>query len=125
MVNRNMIWVTVEKEGFHYWPEAPIEVSFLRRPHRHIFKFKIYINILHNDREIEFFIFKKFIEKCIENIWTVNGLYSWNRCKPMSCEMIGDELSIVINKKYPKRNMMIEVSEDGENGSYQKYEFES
>jgi len=120
-----MIWVTVEKEGFHYWPNAPLEVDFLKKVHRHIFKFKVYISILHNDREIEFFMFKNFVDKCINNIWMANGLYLWNRCKPMSCEMISDELSIVVNKKYPKRDMIIEVSEDGENGGYQKYRFES
>jgi len=38
-----------------------------------------------------------------------------------SCEMISDDLYTQIAQKYPNRDVHIEVSEDGENGSYAEY----
>ena len=38
-----------------------------------------------------------------------------------SCEMISDDLYVAITKKYPGRDITINVSEDGENGSYAVY----
>jgi hypothetical protein len=38
-----------------------------------------------------------------------------------SCEMMSDELYDIIHTKYPDREVWIEVSEDGENGSFVKY----
>ena len=38
-----------------------------------------------------------------------------------SCEMMSDELYDIIHAKYPDREVWIEVSEDGENGSFIKY----
>jgi hypothetical protein len=35
--------------------------------------------------------------------------------------MMSDDLYDIINKKYPGREVWIEVSEDGENGSFIKY----
>ena len=54
---KKSIWVTFQKEGIHKYPDAPDEVEFLRYPHRHIFKFKVQIDVEHDDRDIEFFIF--------------------------------------------------------------------
>jgi hypothetical protein len=34
----------------------------------------------------------------------------------MSCEMLANELAAYIKENYPKRDVRIEVSEDGENG---------
>ena len=118
-----MIWTTNEIEGFHFWKSAPKEVGFLKNVHRHIFKFKVRISVFHNDREIEFFIFKRFVNDCIGFIWIEHGLNLWNKCDEMSCEMISDELAKMINRKYQKRNIVIEVSEDGENGCRCEYEY--
>ena len=38
-----------------------------------------------------------------------------------SCEMISDDLYAEISKKYPNRDIEIDVSEDGENGSHAVY----
>ena len=55
-----MIWVTFRKEGIHCYPAAATDpnlatgdeydVSFLANPHRHIFHFRVWINVQHNDR---------------------------------------------------------------------------
>ena len=57
------IWVTFQKEGIHKYPDAPDEVDFLRYPHRHIFHFKVQIEVFNDDRDIEFFIFKRWFCK--------------------------------------------------------------
>ena len=38
-----------------------------------------------------------------------------------SCEMISDDLYAEISKKYPNRDVEVDVSEDGENGSHAVY----
>lgn len=108
-----MIWVKFEKEGIHKYPAALedpklADVSFLGYPHRHIFHFKIAISVFHNDRDIEFIQFKRWLE----------GLYSEGTLALdyKSCEMIADDLYVQINSRYPGRHVIISVSEDDENG---------
>ena len=118
-----MIWVTFRKEGIHKYPAAltdpalatgdEYDVSFLGYPHRHIFHFRVWISVEHNDRDIEFIQFKRWLENLYEN-GTVQLDYK-------SCEMMSDELHVIISGKYPGREVWIEVSEDGENGSFIKY----
>ena len=111
-----MIWVTFQKEGIHNYPEAAtdpklLDVSFLAHPHRHIFKFKVSIEVFSNNRDIEFIQFKRWLE----------SLYSSMEIHYKSCEMLSDELYLQIMKKYPNRSVKIEISEDGENGSSVEY----
>ena len=118
-----LIWVTFRKEGIHKYPAAlddpklatgdEYDVSFLGYPHRHIFHFKVGIEVFHDDRDIEFIQFKRWLEKLYnENTLQLNY---------KSCEMISDDLYAEIIKKYPNRDVEIEVSEDGENGSHAYY----
>jgi len=110
----NYIWVTNQKELYHAYPNAPEEVSFLRNKHRHIFHFKTYIEVMHDDREIEFIMFKNFIQLgFLEQI----DIELNNK----SCEMLSDLLYAYVNSAYPNRKIIIEVSEDKENGSYKEY----
>jgi hypothetical protein len=119
-----MIWVTFRKEGIHKYPAAltdpklatgdEYDVSFLGYPHRHIFHFKISIEVFHDDRDIEFIQFKRWLEKLYDQK-TLQLDYK-------SCEMISDDLFKQITKRYPGRTVEIEVSEDGENGSKARYE---
>jgi hypothetical protein len=115
-----MIWVTFQKEGIHKYPAAATDpqlatgdqydVSFLANPHRHIFHFRIWIDVFHNDRDIEFIQFKRWIE----NLY--NGNQATLQLDYKSCEMIADDLYVQIAARYPERCVIIEVSEDGENG---------
>jgi arginyl-tRNA--protein-N-Asp/Glu arginylyltransferase len=107
------IWVTFQKEGVHLYPAAGTDpklqdVSFLSHPHRHIFHFRVYIDVFHNDRDIEFIQFKRWLQGLYDNaVLELNF---------KSCEMIADDLYLKISEKYPNRNVTIEVSEDNENG---------
>jgi hypothetical protein len=76
--------------------------------------FKIEIEVFHNDRDIEFIQFKRWLESLYAN-GTLQLDYK-------SCEMICDELAEIINSKYPNRKLNIKVSEDNENGASCSYE---
>jgi hypothetical protein len=119
-----MIWVTFRKEGLHKYPAAlddpklatgdNYDVSFLGYVHRHIFHFKVAIEVTHDDRDIEFIQFKRWME----NMYADGTM----KLDYKSCEMMSDDLYIAITKKYPGRKIEIDVSEDGENGSHAVYE---
>jgi hypothetical protein len=120
------IWVTFQREGIHKYPAAltdpalatgdEYDVSFLGYPHRHIFHFRVWINVFHNDRDIEFIQFKRW---CLSLYNNQNAVLSLDY---KSCEMIADDLYIQIADRYPGRAVWIEVAEDGENGCLIKYE---
>ena len=117
-MKQRMIWVTFSKEGIHCYPDALTnpnlaDVSFLGHPHRHIFHFKVWIEVTHDDREIEFIQFKRWLT----SLYNDAILNLDNK----SCEMISDALHFTIANKYPEREIWIEVSEDNENGSFIKY----
>ena len=107
-----MIWVTFRKEGIHKYPAAlddpklatgdEYDVSFLA------------IEVFHDDRDIEFIQFKRWME----------NMYADGTMKLdfKSCEMISDDLYVAITKRYPGRKIEIDVAEDGENGSHAIYE---
>lgn len=118
------IWITFQKEGIHKYPAAATEpalatgdeydVSFLGYPHRHIFHFRVWIDVLHNDRDIEFIQFKRWLENLYKD-----GILQLDY---KSCEMMSDDLYLQIATKYPGRTVWIEIAEDGENGALVKYE---
>jgi hypothetical protein len=118
-----MIWVTFRKEGIHKYPAAATDpslatgdeydVSFLANEHRHIFHFRVWLGVTHNDRDVEFIQFKRWLENLYKDA-TLSLDYK-------SCEMMSDDLYTQISQKYPSREIWIEVSEDGENGSFIKY----
>jgi hypothetical protein len=117
------IWVSFRKEGIHRYPAAgtdpalctagEYDVSFLANAHRHIFHFRVAIDVFHNDRDIEFIQFKRWLE----------SLYNTDiiQLDFKSCEMIADDLYDQIAARYPNRAVVIDVSEDGENGCVISY----
>lgn len=118
-ITKRQIWVTFTKEGIHLYPAAKddpalatgddYDVSFLGYAHRHIFHFKVAIDVFHDDRDIEFIQFKRWLEK----LYTEKTLELNHR----SCEMIAEELANTIHNKYPNRSITITVAEDNENGA--------
>ena len=110
-----LIYVTFQREGVHKYPAALTDpnladVSFLGYPHRHMFHFKVGIGVQHNDRDIEFILFKRWLESLYGD-GTLELDYK-------SCEMIAEALYEQINARYPGRTVSIDVSEDGENGAW-------
>ena len=112
------VWFTAQKIGFHFYPEAGYEerledVSYLGNKHRHLFKFKVWIEVFHNNRDIEFHQALNYFE----SLFTDFKIDINNK----SVEMIAEELYPLLQHKYPNRDVKIEVSEDGECGCL--YEF--
>jgi|TARA_R100000541_G_scaffold57666_1_gene68014 hypothetical protein len=122
-VSARNIWVTFQKEGIHLYPAAKDDpalatggwddVSFLGVAHRHIFHFRVEISVKHNDRDIEFIQFKRWLESLYSD-----GTLELNH---RSCEMIAEELAQVILNKYPKRELKISIAEDNENGANMQF----
>lgn len=125
-VAQRQIWVTFRREGIHKYPAAltdpalttgdNYDVSFLGYPHRHIFHFRVWIDVFHNDRDVEFIQFKRWLEALYHSDQATLSL------DYKSCEMIADDLYLQIANRYPGRAVWIEVAEDGENGCLIKYE---
>ncbi len=123
-MHQKQIFVTFQREGIHKYPAAltdpnlatggPDDVSFLGYPHRHMFHFKVTIDVTHSNRDIEFIQFKRYLEN-VYNTGTLQLDYK-------SCEMMAEDLYAVISAKYPNRNVEIEISEDGENGAILRWE---
>ena len=113
------IEVTFQKEGIHCYPAAatdpklktggPDDVSFLANPHRHLFHFRVRISVTHNDRDIEFIQFKRWLESLYSS-----GVLELNY---KSCEMIAEDIIDSIQAKYPGRDLVVSVFEDDENGA--------
>ena len=118
-VTQRQIWVTFQKEGVHLYPAAKDDptlatggwddVSFLGVAHRHIFHFRVAIDVFHDDRDIEFIQFKRWLE----SLYASDILELNHR----SCEMIAEDLAQEIHNKYPGRSITISVAEDNENGA--------
>ena len=108
------IEVTFQKEGIHCYPAAAEDlkledVKFLASPHRHMFHFRVRIAVTHNDRDIEFIQFKRWLESLYSS-----GVLELNY---KSCEMIAEDIIDSILKKYPNRDLIVSVFEDDENGA--------
>ena len=113
------IFVKFQKEGIHCYPAAATDpalatgdeydVSFLANPHRNMFHFHVTVQVFNNDRDIEFIQFIR----CLENLYAYGTL----ELNHKSCEMISDDLYDQIAARYPDRSIVINVSEDDENGA--------
>lgn len=115
-----LIWITFQREGIHKYPAALEDpnledVNFLGYPHRHVFYFKVWIEIFHDDRDLEFIQFKRWCEKLY------NGTLMLDH---KSCEMIADELAEKIQAEFPGRHVRVSVAEDNENGCEIDYPYE-
>lgn len=97
-------------EGIHNWPNCNIpEVQYLAYPHRHMFGFKAFKTVHHDDRDIEFI----WLKHQIRDFLHATFFSEEHKCLffgSMSCEMIASELL----KEF--KLARIEVNEDGENG---------
>lgn len=108
MEEHRFIFVTFKKEGTHFYRDAPDEVAFLRNEHRHVFHFRVDIEVFSDDRDIEFILFKRELESLYDGLLEAHG---------KSCEMLAEDLRDYLQEEYPGRDLRIEVSEDGENGA--------
>lgn len=110
---KTYIIIRLNMEGFHYFENAGDiypEVAFLANPHRHQFYFELKKEVFHDDRDVEFILFKREVESYLRNKYFDPILNALN-FGPMSCEMIARELIGYFGLK------SCSVFEDNENGA--------
>ena len=104
-----MIWAVIklQKEGYHYWKDAPEETNFLRNRHRHIFHITVSVEQNHNSRDVEYIAFKNWLEGVIP---VIDG--------PQSCETIASHIKKLVETHFNNsRKVKVQVMEDNENGA--------
>ena len=114
------IWmkVTTRFSGIHFYKNASGDEEFLKHPHRHVFHVTVMIEQFHSNRDIEYIHFKRWLDNHLDKL-NVNS---------KSCEMLCNTIYQLIQKDYlsknlEKRNIIIEITEDGENGAIVEYTY--
>lgn len=110
------IYIQTQFTGYHRWDNAPECVAFLRNAHRHIFHVKVTVPVKHNDRAIEFFMMKQFVDTIIKGL--IDNTPSDGNMG--SCEIMAEKIADAVHKYYNlKWNeiVTVEVNEDNENGA--------
>lgn len=107
-MTQTYIGICLQIEGFHYFPEAHThfgpEVVFLEVMHRHIFHIEAKKKVRHDERDEEFILLKRRVERYYEQKHGRPANFG-----SRSCETIARELMEEFQFDYVK------VSEDGEN----------
>ena len=116
---KKFVYVQVVKEGYHWYPEAAesndlatgdtFDVSHLALRHMHYFYIKVWVEVKHSNRNIEFIQLRRWIDSLYGNDPITFG--------SKSCEMIAEDLFDHIAIKYPGVEIRIDVSEDNINGA--------
>ena len=103
----------LQVEGLHWWPEAskyePTMV-YLESPHRHMFHIEVKKQVFHDDRDVEFIVFKRKIHNYLLAKY-FDEQYELCNFKAKSCEMLAKELLEHFDLTY------CAVYEDNENGA--------
>ena len=103
----------IEIEGLHNWPAAQSvfpEVGYLANMHRHKWYITAKKQVNHDDRDVEFIMFKRdILEYMHRKYW--REVIRVHDFKSKSCEMIAKELVKEFELEY------CSVFEDNENGA--------
>lgn len=118
---KTFVYTTLQKEGYHWFPEAaelpnfatgeddPFDVSHLANKHMHYFVIRIWVQVSHLNRAIEFIQLRRWLEQYF-------GLGPYNfGCK--SCEEIAADIAQELAESYPTSELRVEVAEDNINGA--------
>ena len=103
----------LEVEGLHNWPAAQSvfpEVGFLANMHRHKWFITAKKKVNHDDRDVEFIMFKRDIEQWLKTTY-YNTLSRTHEFGAKSCEMLAKEIMEEFDCVY------VSVFEDNENGA--------
>lgn len=120
---KKFVYVSIQREGYHCFPEAAhdqryatgdeFDVSHLANLHMHYFFIKVWVEVKHSNRDIEFIQLRRWLEQLYGT-----GTLSLNS---QSCEMIADALAEQLKAKYPDCDLKIDVAEDNINGAYLEF----
>jgi hypothetical protein len=107
-----MMWakVTWRYEGLHHFPEMPAKldhVAFLGHEHRHEFHCTVWVEVKHDNRDIEYIDLKR----------ALKAEFGDNNMNHKSCEMVARDIAEFVWGRHGSRPLKVEVLEDGENGA--------
>lgn len=102
---RSTIYVKTQFTALHRWKDAPEDIAFLRSYHRHNFHVKVSIPVTHDDRDVEFFQFKRELDRYCQMSFA-------DKSFDLSCEAIG---ALILGRF--ENVTEVDVSEDGECGA--------
>lgn len=102
------IFVTWTAAGYHSWPDSP-DRAYLRDTHRHLFNFRVELDVKHADREVEF---HDVLDLC-RNLTPADKDYGEASCEQIA-SWIASEVERVVGAG---RHVVVQVSEDGECGT--------
>jgi len=110
---RTNVIAKLELDGLHNWPEAQNiapEVGFLSNMHRHKWYITAKKQVHHDDRAVEFIMFKRDIEEYLRAKY-YNAVSRTHEFDATSCEMLANEILKQFSCCY------VSVFEDNENGA--------
>ena len=100
--------VRFRREGLQHYPSAEGDEEFLKHEHRHMFHFKVLVEQFHDNRDVEYIRLKRFLTDNFEAGDFDN----------QSCEMIAKDVVELVESEFGSdREVVVEVTEDGENGA--------
>lgn len=91
---RTYVVVRLQVDGMHNFPAAREifpEVGFLADRHRHIFHVEAKKEVFHDDRDVEFIMFKRDIQDYLKQMYYKPETRT-HEFGPKSCEMIAKEI---------------------------------
>ena len=91
---RTYVVVRLQVDGMHNFPAAREifpEVGFLADRHRHIFHFEVKKEVFHDDRDVEFIMFKRDIQDYLKQMYYKPETRT-HEFGPKSCEMLAKEI---------------------------------
>ena len=103
----------LQVEGIHNWSEASKfepTMKYLEYPHRHMFHIEVKKEVFHDDRDVEFIVFKRKIKMYLEKKY-YSTEYDCCDFGGQSCEMLAHELYTEFDLCH------CSVFEDNENGA--------
>jgi 4-alpha-glucanotransferase len=121
-MKKTFVHVSFTKEGYHQFPGAlapefktgdVYDVSHLATRHFHYFYFKVWVEVKHDNRDIEFIQLRRWLE----SLYDSKAL----ELNDKSCEMIAEDLYNFIKTRYTNSEIRIDVSEDNINGAYVEF----
>lgn len=114
-----MLYIIVQfREPYiHRWVEAD---NYLQRYHRHELHFRIYIEVRHEERELEFIEVKEHLHGYFRAL-TQKAYFDGSQANKIfrgeaSVETIAKVMAAHIQERYGQRAVIVEILEDGENG---------
>ena len=109
------IIATASVVGFHRWEDAPPDVGYLARNHRHVFTFRAELRVGNSDRAAEFHQVQRWLRSVIPTLAREPSV----ECNEMnfggqSCEMLAERLGLLLSRAGYAPHA-VEVWEDNEN----------